>query len=104
MPVRPVGQITGQPCLKEFSATRFFNQEGEPPCTIQTRLAYDKNPTIWPGSTTVTASPSSTNPSVSTSDDNRPAPSRGNLTASNPPSSRLRKVTRTYSRRASFFL
>src|SRR6201999_3926460 len=42
--------------------------------------------------------------SVSTRDDNSPAPSRGNLIASNIASAVFRILTRTYSRRPSFFL
>ncbi len=47
------------------------------------------DPFISPGSTRAMSSPSSTSPSVSTREDSSPAPSRGNLTASNVPVLRL---------------
>src|SRR4051794_38882752 len=120
------------PGLSDFSALRVFSagsghlspvrssfvcamalQHGEPDswrqpgrtkyASLQIRLAWLRKSSVSPGATCVTSSPSSTSPSVSTSDDSKPAPSRGNLTASSTPSCAFRKLTRTYSRRAIFF-
>src|ERR1041385_805236 len=60
--------------------------------------------TMLPDSSRVNASGSSTRPSASTSELRMPAPSRGNLLATRPPSASRERRARRNSRRSFFFL